>query len=419
MSYFKVLSLPLIYALLLTSSSATEPGEGWMDCTFKDTPQKAGVVNQTSLPFELPEQGYAVVASDFSYQQGRVNFSLRDASGKAFFIGQLAPEPFFARRGVPSLKTHTPLSPGKHRMTILLNMDENNFDFFLDEEAVFKGVPFFDGGKLKGKATFFFTPGSRDPAQFNAENLRIIHRNQLTEKEKTSLKNIRFSRIIDPRYRQNFSPDALTCDPFAGIDLDKPPTPVSPVKKSVVDNVNVTEMFLPAGPNKEPFYVIAAVPELKKAEKLPGMLIIHGGAGSAEKDKCISWAQRGYTAVAMDLPGIVNPAARTTVDGRKDERSYALASSERFYAWPDAKASVLYDAVSSALKALAVLRSLPETDPQRIGVVGLSWGGYTSIMVGGIAGDKVKAVMSVFGSGFYDLIPGQSVNSMPENRYTL
>jgi len=63
---------------------------------------------------------------------------------------------------------------------------------------------------------------------------------------------------------------------------------------------------------------------------------------------------------------------------------------------------VLFDGVLSAMKALYLLRSQPNVDTARIGVVGISWGGYMTTMVCGLAGDQVKAGFAIYGCGFFD-----------------
>lgn len=54
------------------------------------------------------------------------------------------------------------------------------------------------------------------------------------------------------------------------------------------------------------------------------------------------------------------------------------------------------------MKSLYLLRAQPEVDPTRIGVVGISWGGYMTAMVCGLAGDQVRAGMGLYGCGFMD-----------------
>jgi len=164
----------------------------------------------------------------------------------------------------------------------------------------------------------------------------------------------------------------------------------------VPGNITVRRVVFRSRDDSEIFAVIAMP---KTPGKHPGMLVLHGGGGSAEVDKAMAWAQRGYVAVAPDLPGIAEPKKLTISKGRWNALKYGEG---RYVAAPDAGASVMVDAVLSAMKSLYLLRAQPGVDTARIGVVGISWGGYMTTMVCGLAGDQVSAGFSVFGCGFYE-----------------
>ena len=162
-------------------------------------------------------------------------------------------------------------------------------------------------------------------------------------------------------------------------------------------NITVRRVVFRSRDNAEIFAVIATP---KTPGKHPGMLVLHGGGGSAEVDKAMAWAQRGYVAVAPDLPGIAEPKKLTVTKGKWSSLKYG---ERRWVADPDAGSSVICDAVVSAMKALYLLRSQPDVDTSRIGVVGVSWGGYMTTMVCGLAGEQVKAGFALYGCGFFDL----------------
>lgn len=44
---------------------------------------------------------------------------------------------------------------------------------------------------------------------------------------------------------------------------------------------------------------------VKPGEKVPGMVLVHGGGGTAFEDWVQLWVQRGYAAIAMDTCGQV------------------------------------------------------------------------------------------------------------------
>jgi len=163
------------------------------------------------------------------------------------------------------------------------------------------------------------------------------------------------------------------------------------------ENITVRRVVFRSRDDSEIFALVATP---KTTGKHPGMLVLHGGGGSAAVDQAMAWAQRGYVAVAPDLPGIADPKKLTDTKGKWSASNYGEG---RWVATPDASASGTFDAVLAAMKALYLLRAQPEVDPARIGVVGISWGGYMTTMVCGLAGDQVRAGFAIYGCGFFDL----------------
>ncbi len=147
--------------------------------------------------------------------------------------------------------------------------------------------------------------------------------------------------------------------------------------------------------DKNDAYAVIAIPNTPG--KHPGILVLHGSGGNAEEEKAMAWAQRGYVAVAPDMPGLYSPLTRGDLPMSK---GYADG---RYSMQPDTTKSVIFDGMLAAMKALDLLRSLPETDTANVGVVGVSWGGTMTTMVCGLAGDKVKAGFAIWGGGFFDL----------------
>ncbi|MEX2581049.1 MAG: PhoPQ-activated protein PqaA family protein [Verrucomicrobiales bacterium] len=159
----------------------------------------------------------------------------------------------------------------------------------------------------------------------------------------------------------------------------------------------------------------------EEGETFPGIVLIHGGGGTAFSDWVWMWAQRGYAAIAMDLSGRRPPAPRFREDGGKiedhnhprEERvrlekgGLDHTHEEKFESiggtveddWP-------YHAVANAMRAHTLIRSLPGVDPERTAVTGISWGGYTTCLVASLD-DRFKAAVPVYGCGF--LHEGESV----------
>lgn len=146
--------------------------------------------------------------------------------------------------------------------------------------------------------------------------------------------------------------------------------------------------------------IFAAIARPDKPGRYPGILVLHGGAGSAHVDKAIEWAGRGYIAVAPDLPGIANYEKIPHSTGAWKTSGTGV---NRFRTVPDATGSPHFDGVLAAVQSLYLLRAQPGVIQNRLGVTGVSWGGYATIMVAGLAGNLVRASYAIYGSGHYDL----------------
>jgi dienelactone hydrolase len=133
---------------------------------------------------------------------------------------------------------------------------------------------------------------------------------------------------------------------------------------------------------------------VKTKSKMPAMVLVHGGGGTAFKEWAEMWAKRGYVAIAMDLAGC-GPDKRRLADGgpgQGDEVKFPPAKTDLKEMWT-------YHAVAAVIRANSLLRSLGNVDPERIGITGISWGGYLTCIVAGLD-DRFKAAVPVYGCGF-------------------
>ena len=139
-------------------------------------------------------------------------------------------------------------------------------------------------------------------------------------------------------------------------------------------------------------------PKVQAGEKVPAMVLIHGGGGTAFEEWVRLWVERGYAAIAMDTCGQVpvgnygdwvhDPQSGPPGWGGFDQLS-----------WPR-EDQWTYHAVADAILAHSLIRSLPEVDPERTGVTGISWGGYLTCLVAGLD-RRFKLAVPVYGCGFY------------------
>jgi arylsulfatase A-like enzyme/dienelactone hydrolase len=137
-------------------------------------------------------------------------------------------------------------------------------------------------------------------------------------------------------------------------------------------------------------------------KKFPGVVLIHGGGGTAFAEWAMLWAQRGYAAIAMDLSGR-RPDTHARLPNGGPEQGHAdkfdSIGGETADDWP-------FHAVASVIRAHSLLRSIDEVDADRTAVTGISWGGYTTCLVASLD-DRFKAAVPVYGCGF--LFEGESV----------
>jgi len=134
---------------------------------------------------------------------------------------------------------------------------------------------------------------------------------------------------------------------------------------------------------------------------LPAVIFIHGGGGRAAADVCELWAHRGYAALAMDLAGCSDekmpdnltlkrlPDGGPSQDGYKKFRDIGKPITDQ---WP-------FHAVANVVLANSLLRTFPEIDPNRIGVTGSSWGGFTTCLAAGVDA-RFAAAAPVYGCGY-------------------
>ncbi|WP_146393860.1 acetylxylan esterase [Allorhodopirellula solitaria] len=117
--------------------------------------------------------------------------------------------------------------------------------------------------------------------------------------------------------------------------------------------------------------------------KVPGIVLVHGGGGTASRQWVEKWNEKGFAAIAIAHEG--------QVERREAKRKWAK------HQWPGPwrrghyldvdkplEDQWMYHAVADTILANSLLRSLPEVDEQEVGVMGVSWGGVITSTVMGI-----------------------------------
>lgn len=116
----------------------------------------------------------------------------------------------------------------------------------------------------------------------------------------------------------------------------------------------------------------------------PAMVLVHGGGGRSFPQWTTMWAQRGYAALAMDLS--------RCGPGQSDRGAFFAIAEGPEATW-------VHPAVAAVVSAVSFLRAQPEVDGERIGITGISWGGFLTCIVSGLD-DRLRLAMPVYGCGY-------------------
>lgn len=120
--------------------------------------------------------------------------------------------------------------------------------------------------------------------------------------------------------------------------------------------------------------------------KVPAVVLVHGGGGTAFRYWANLWLKRGYAVLAMDHGGGIpqnngdsgaDKSIPHSKGGPKLQKLFASAMLPAQEQWA-------YHAVSAIIRANSLLRTIPEVDSGKIGLVGISWGGVAGEIALGI-----------------------------------
>jgi dienelactone hydrolase len=135
---------------------------------------------------------------------------------------------------------------------------------------------------------------------------------------------------------------------------------------------------------------------------VPGVVLVHGGGGTAYREWVQRWNERGYAAISIahegqvDVkhpePGWENGHWVGHERGGPRLRGIYVDSEEPLAdQW-------IYHASAATILAHSLLASLPEVQADRIGLMGVSWGGVVAATVAGLD-PRSAFVISAYGCG--------------------
>ena len=142
------------------------------------------------------------------------------------------------------------------------------------------------------------------------------------------------------------------------------------------------------------WYGIPQVPKHQK--KVPGIVLLHGGLGTAYALWVKHWNDLGYAAIAIDIFGGL-PAKNGDYCSKASpqQHEYSGASFDDKFVnvnW-NVENQWCYHAIAAAISARNFLAAQVEVDNFAIGLCGISWGGY------------IAALTAAFDSNFSFIMP--------------
>lgn len=131
-----------------------------------------------------------------------------------------------------------------------------------------------------------------------------------------------------------------------------------------------------------PTYVFAFVgipATATKENPAPGVVLVHGGGGTAFSDWVKMWNDKGYAAIAIDTEGRI-PSAIASLSSASDvsfesTRHHGPSNTDYIDHEKPANEQFLYHAIAATIAANSFLSSFEQVDSGKIGLTGISWGG--------------------------------------------
>lgn len=151
--------------------------------------------------------------------------------------------------------------------------------------------------------------------------------------------------------------------------------------------------------------------------RVPGVVLVHGGGGTAFKEWVQKWNAHGFAAIAVAVEGQTdqrNPNG--TREAQWQRHPHGGPARQGIYgdsAEPLAD-QWMFHALAAVVRANSLLRAQPEVDAGRVGACGISWGGVITSTVVGID-SRFAFGIPIYGCGALDLAPNQYGRALKDN----
>ncbi len=135
---------------------------------------------------------------------------------------------------------------------------------------------------------------------------------------------------------------------------------------------------------------------------VPGIVLVHGGGGTAFSHWVRYWNRLGYAAISMDTCGSMPPPQNKAMGGvtwpRHDwSGPNGWGGFDQMDEAPEDQWA--YHAVHAISRGHSLLASMPEVDADRTGITGVSWGGVLTCLSASLD-HRYKCAAPVYGCGY-------------------
>ena len=144
---------------------------------------------------------------------------------------------------------------------------------------------------------------------------------------------------------------------------------------------------VPVQGKKAPVFAYIGYPSIPMPEGgYPGIVLVHGGGGTAFPEYTKLWTEHGFAVIAIDWYN-----RRPYIDARSTGGESGIQTREL----EGGMRQLHVENAANMVLAHSLLRSLPKVNPERIVFVGLSWGSWYGAMVAAID-PRFKGVIEIY-----------------------
>ncbi len=168
------------------------------------------------------------------------------------------------------------------------------------------------------------------------------------------------------------------------------------------------------GKKTKVFAYVGFPADASSSNKVPAIVLNHGGGGHAFLQWIKMWNDRGYAAIAIDNTGFFPTKVNAGSTETNGDWAHGIPTSLQEVGYTSAPnndgmytsagrvdAMWMYHAVGQSILASNILRADERVDANKVGITGISWGGViTSITIG--YDNRFAFAIPVYGSGYLD-----------------